>query len=585
VRKALVALVVGGGAIALGFVVYRVQIHDLRSPDDHALATVAVGWSFVAAGLVAWWRHPSNRLGLLLLAAGAAYLARQLRYTFDPWLFTIFFAAGELPYALIPHSVLAYPTGRVVDRAERALVKVGYATALTAPFVILFFYDGSRQLLFYNSRDPRPHDSLFVVHGSAGTVEALQKGLVVLYYGVLATVFVGLIARRLWRATPRARRILGPLLVAAAAIALRGLYESVRTFVSQPIASEYLFWWQIAAFLALPFALAAGLLRAHLARAGVGTLVLELEHAGPYEIRDALARSLADPTLEVALWLPERGAYADGAGQPVELPDRPERAVTLLNHDGKPLAALVHDPSLLDEPKLVQTVGAAARLALENAQLQAETRAQLEQVKESRVRIVSAADEERRRIERDLHDGAQQRLAALALQLRTAQRRLDSRGADPAVDALLESAVAELQAANEELRELVRGVYPAILTEDGLAAAVESLALRNPFPIDLDLLEGRFPAQVEATAYFVTCEGLANIAKHAQASKALVSIARRDGALAVEIADDGVGGARPLEGSGLSGLADRVEALGGRLQVRSPLGEGTRVLAEIPCES
>jgi signal transduction histidine kinase len=157
--------------------------------------------------------------------------------------------------------------------------------------------------------------------------------------------------------------------------------------------------------------------------------------------------------------------------------------------------------------------------------------------------------------------------------------------ADPAVNALLESAVAELQAANEELRELVRGVYPAILTEDGLAAAVESLALRNPFPIDLDLLEGRFPAQVEATAYFVTCEGLANVAKHAQASRASVSIARRDGQLAVEIADDGVGGARPLEGSGLSGLADRVEALGGRLQVRSPPGEGTQVLAEIPCES
>jgi signal transduction histidine kinase len=275
----------------------------------------------------------------------------------------------------------------------------------------------------------------------------------------------------------------------------------------------------------------------------------------------------------------------DGTGQPVELPDRPERAVTLLDHHGRPLAALVHDPSLLDEPKLVQTVGAAARLALENAQLQAETRAQLEQVKESRVRIVSAADEERRRIERDLHDGAQQRLAALALQLRTAQRRLDSRGADPALDALLDSAVAELQAANEELRELVRGVYPAILTEDGLAAAVESLALRNPFPIDLDLIDSRFPAQVEATAYFVTCEGLANIAKHAQASKASVSIARRDGLLAVEIADDGVGGAQPLEGSGLSGLADRVEALGGRLRVRSPQGRGTRVLAEIPCES
>jgi signal transduction histidine kinase len=204
-------------------------------------------------------------------------------------------------------------------------------------------------------------------------------------------------------------------------------------------------------------------------------------------------------------------------------------------------------------------------------------------VQASRKRIVVAADEERRRLERDLHDGAQQRLAALALQLRIAQRRLDSRQADPAVEALLESAVLELQAANEELRELVRGVYPAILCEEGLAAALESLALRNPFPIELDVLDGRLPPRVEATAYFVTCEGLANVTKHAQATKASVWIARLNGLLAVEIADDGVGGARRLENSGLSGLADRVEALGGTLRVWSPAGGGTRVRAEIPC--
>ena len=582
-KRLLVATVLGGGAVALGVVIYGIQIHDLHSRESHALVQVAVGWAFVVSGLVAWLRRPKNRLGALLVAAGIAYLARQLRYSYDAWLFTVFFALGELPYALIPHSVLAYPTGRVLDRAERALVKVGYACLLVVPFVILLFYDGTRKLLFYNSA--RPHDSLVLVHGSADTVEVLQKALVVAYFGILATVFIALVVRRLWLATPRGRRILAPFVVAAAAIALRALYECVRTFVSQPVASDYLFWWQIAAFLALPIALAAGLLRYHLARASVANLVLELDHAGPYEIRDALARALADPTLEVAFWLPERATYADGAGQVVELPDSPGRAVTMLDHDGRPLAALVHDPSLLDEPRIVQTVGAAARLALENAQLQAETRAQLAQVKESRVRIVTAADEERRRIERDLHDGAQQRLAALALQLRTAQRRLGSSQADPAVDALLESAVAELQAANEELRELVRGVYPAILTEDGLAAAVESLALRNPFPISLDVLEGRFPAQVEATAYFVTCEGLANVAKHARASKASVSISRRNGLLSVEIADDGVGGAQPLEGSGLSGLSDRVEALGGRLFVRSPPGEGTQVVAEIPCES
>jgi signal transduction histidine kinase len=578
-----VALLLCGGAVALGIYAYHIQVHELRTSHQHAVAQVAVGWAFVFAGLVAWLQRPRNRLGPLLVAAGAAYLARQLRYSYDAWLFTIFFALGELPYALIPHSVLAYPTGRVVGRAERALVKVGYASLLVVPFVILLFYDGSRRLLFYSGS--RPHDSLVLVHGSADTVEVLQKGLVVFYFGILGTVFIALIVRRLWLATPRSRRILAPLVVAAVAFSLRALYECVRTFVSQPLASEYLFWWQVAAFFALPIALVAGLLRAHLARAGVSDLVVELEQAPPQEVRGALARALGDPTLEVAFWLPERGIFADADGRPVELPDGPERAVTRLDRAGEPLAAIVYDASLLEELRLVHAAGAAARLALENARLQAETRAQLAEVKQSRVRIVTATDEERRRIERDLHDGAQQRLAALGLKLRSAQRRLDSRDVDPEVTALLDSAVAELQAANEELRELVRGVYPAILTEEGLAAALESLADRNPFPIELDVPEGRFAARVEATAYFVASEGLANVAKHAQASRASVCISRRDGVLAVEIEDDGVGGAQLLDGSGLTGLADRVEALGGRLRVQSALGEGTLIVAEIPCES
>jgi signal transduction histidine kinase len=584
VRK-LVALGVGGVAVALGVFAYDVQVTDLHSPPDHAWATVAVGWSFVVAGLVAWLRRPSNRLWTLLLAAGFALLARQFRYSFDAWLFTVFFVLGELPYALVPHSVLAYPSGKVVDRYEQALVKVGYACVLTLPLAILLFYDGTRPLLSYSQSDPRPRDSLVLINASPGTADVLQKALALSFYGVVGTLFVLLIVRRFWRATPRSRRVLAPLLLAAVAIGLRGVFECVLIFVHHRFASGYLYWWQVTALIALPLALLAGLLRAGFARARVSDLVVELEHARPEEIRGALAKALADPTLDVAFWLPDAGTYADAQGRAVELPHEDTRAVTLLHDDGEPLAAIVHDPSLLNEPKLVRAAGAAARLALENAQLQADMRAQLTQVQESRVRIVAAADEERKRIERDLHDGAQQRLAALALQLRTAQRRLDTSEADPTVEALLESAVLELQAANEELRELVRGVYPAILTEEGLAAALESLALRNPFPIDLDVLEGRLPPRVEATAYFVTCEGLANVTKHARATKATVSIARRNGELAVEIADDGVGGARPLEHSGLSGLADRVEALGGTLHLDSPTGGGTRLFAEIPCES
>jgi signal transduction histidine kinase len=579
--RRLLALAVLVGGAALGIVAYRTQTHAHHSAT-HAAATVAVGWAFLIAGLVAAARRPANRMGPLLMLTAFALLARQLRYSDDAVLFTVFYALGDVAYALIAHSALAYPTGRVTDRAERALVVAGYATVLVLPPLTLLFYDGSRKLL---GVDSLRRDSVINVSGNAHVVELLQKTEFVVFFGVLAAFFIVLIGRRLWLATPRMRRILAPLLLAAVAFALRALLESVRTFVGSPFDANVVFWWQVTAFFALPLVLLAGLLRARLAHAGVGGLVLELEHARPQDLRDALARSLGDPTLDVAFWLPERGVYVDAAGAAVELPEDGSRAVTRLEHAGEPLAAMVHDTSLLEEPELVRAAGAAARLALENARLQAETRAQLVQVKESRVRIVASADEERRRIERDLHDGAQQRLAALALQLRTAQRRLGSQEADPAVEALLESAVSELQAANEELRELVRGVYPAILTEDGLAAALESLALRSPFPIELDVVEGRFAPQVEATAYFVACEALANVAKHARASKAAVSVSRRDGLLCVEVADDGVGGAQPATGSGLTGLGDRVEALGGRLRIQSPPAGGTRILGEIPCES
>jgi signal transduction histidine kinase len=577
-RLLALALLVAGAALGIG--AYYAQINALNSP--HAAAQVAVGWAYLVAGLIAWDRRPANRMGRLMALTGFALLARQVQYSNNAFLFTVCFILGDVGYALVGHSALAYPTGRVKDRAERALVIAGYTTVLVFPALAALFYGGTSPLLYFGRLS---RNSLINVTDDGHVVELLQKTEVVVFFGVLATLFIVLIARRLWLATPRMRRILAPLLLAAVAAGLRAIFECVFTFVDRPFAADYLFWWQFVAFFALPIALLAGLLRARLARAGVGDLVVELEHARPEDVRGALARALDDPTLEVAFWLPETGTYADAAGRPVELPVDGARAVTRLEHDGEPLAAIVHDPSLLEEPRLVSAAGAAARLALENAQLQADMRAQLTQVQESRVRIVTAADEERKRIERDLHDGAQQRLAALALQLRSAQRTLDSREADPSVEALLESAVTELQAANEELRELVRGVYPAILTEDGLAAALESLALRNPFPIELDVVEERFPAQVEATAYFVACEGLANVAKHAQASRASVCIARRNGVLAVEIADDGVGGAQPLDRSGLSGLVDRVEALGGKLRVESPSGAGTRVVAEIPCAS
>ena len=493
----------------------------------------------------------------------------------------MFFALGNLGYGLVAHSVLAYPSGHVTDRYERALVKVGYAVVFGFPLAMLLFYDGTWAL----NEFPTLHESLLLVTADEAIVKALQKSFVIVFYGVLATLLIAFIIRRLVHATPRARRMLAPLLLAAVAIALRAVFECVFNFVDRPLAYEYLFWWQIAAFIALPLALLWGLLRARLARVQVGELVVHLEQTPVDGIRDELADALDDPTLELGLWLPERGAYVDAGGATLAVPDDgPRRAVTWIEHEGEPLAVLVHDPSLRDEPKLVEAVAAAARLALVNARLHAEVRVQLATVQESRARIVTAADEERRRIERDLHDGAQQRLVALALQLRSAQRRLGDE-ADPEVDQLLVSTADELQVAVEELRELAHGIHPGTLTQAGLASALEALAARMPFPVTVDATPERLPPEVEATAYFVASEALANVVKHAHASKAAVRATRENGTLVVEVSDDGVGGADSRAGSGLHGLADRVEAHGGRLSIDSVKDSGTRVVVEIPCAS
>ena len=224
----------------------------------------------------------------------------------------------------------------------------------------------------------------------------------------------------------------------------------------------------------------------------------------------------------------------------------------------------------------------AANLALEHSRLQAEVESQLHQVRASRARIVEAGDAERRRLDRDLHDGAQQRLVTLSLALGMAIARAP--GSDPELDALLEAASKEATEALVELRELARGIHPAVLTQSGLSGALQALVERSPVATTVvEVPTGRLPAHVEATAYFVVSEALANVAKHAAADSARVAIRHCEGHLSVEISDDGAGGARPGVGSGLHGLADRVASVGGTLSLDSPQGHGTTLVAEIPC--
>jgi signal transduction histidine kinase len=323
------------------------------------------------------------------------------------------------------------------------------------------------------------------------------------------------------------------------------------------------------------------LLNARLARTAVGGLVVELG-TSPADLRTPIAKALGDPSLSVAYWLPEFRSWADQDGQPVELP-APEsgRSTTIIERDGQPVAALVHDPALRDEPELLEAVSAAAGMALENGRLRAEQQAHLDELRGSRIRVLEAGRRERQRLERNLHDGAQQRLVALSLDLGLLESRL---GEDTDAKATLAQAKREIALSLEELRTVARGLHPAVLSAHGLGVALESLAAQAPIPVHLSVeVDDRLDESVEVAAYYVVSESLANVGQHAQASVASVDVAHADGQLVVQVVDDGIGGADSERGTGLRGLADRVEALGGKLRVWTPSGGGTRVRADIPC--
>ena len=391
---------------------------------------------------------------------------------------------------------------------------------------------------------------------------------------------------RRWRgASPAARRVLLPVLPGAcvfAAIYIAAILAElgVPTGLGQRWAVIGLALVGIA-----PLVFLGGVLRARLARAGVGALVVELGGSpSRHGLRDALAGALGDPSIEVAYWVAEHDGYETADRTPMELPSgNMARSVAVVERDGRRVGALVYDPAVHDDPALIDAVAAAAGLAMENERLHGEVLARLEEAQASRARIVEAADTARRRVERDLHDGAQQRLVSLTLAVGMARARLRGQ-ADPALDGLLREASDQAGLALRELRDLAQGLHPAILGEAGLVAAIESLAERSTVPVEIVAdIAGRLPSAVEVAAYYVVSEALANVAKHAQASSGIVHVTRKVDRLVVEIGDDGRGGAEVRPGSGLEGLADRVAALDGRLGVESPPAGGTRVWVDLPC--
>jgi signal transduction histidine kinase len=427
----------------------------------------------------------------------------------------------------------------------------------------------------------------FVIWPDSERYEWLKNVIVAGFCLVLVPLII-LALRRHWQAAaPAARRTLLPLAVGVPLLLAVGMVEILSreldfapgvVFFNSPSGVAI----HLIAPLVLPAGLLVGMVRARWSRGRVANLVVELGRGVPVGgLRDVLARALGDPSLQLAFAAPTGVGFVDASGQPIELPvaDR-SRTVTRLEREDDLLGVLVHDPAVdAEDPGLVEAVGNAARLALENERLAAEVRAQLEAVRASRARIVEAADAERRRVERDLHDGAQQRLVALALRLEVAKKTT------PGASALLDEATGELQTAIGEVRGLARGIHPTILTEAGLRAAVDALAERTPVPVTVDIPERRFEPHLEATAYFVVAEALTNVARYAGATEARVIAVEDDALLVVTVADDGRGGADPTAGTGIRGLSDRLAAVDGQLTISSPSGGGTVVRAELPLDA
>ena len=496
-----------------------------------------VGWCLIGCGLAAWLLRPRMRSGALMAATGFAWFAPSFTGSNIAAVSWLSAHALYLYRGPLVHLVLSFPSGRSSRRIERAGVVGGYVAALVTP---IWRSEVATFVLAV----------VLVTVAAAAYARAVGRDRRARFYGLGATVFLAATF-----AATAATRLAAPTVAVQEATLLA--YQT--------------------ALCGLAVALLVALLRAPWERAAVTDLVLELGQQRSGTLRDALARALGDPRLEVAYRIAS-GLYVDASGQSVDLPIQDQhRSVTRVERDGQEVAVLVHDPAVLDDPVLLEAVAAAARLTAENARLQAEVRGQVSEVARSRRRLLRAEDEERRRLEQRLDQGAVRRLRSLERVLGRARVR-----ALPTTLAGIERAEAQLALTLDDLGDLAAGLHPSELAKNGLRPALASLASRIPLPVEVVVSEERLPSEVEAAVYFVCSEGLANIVKYARASRASVTVSASAGAVRVEVTDDGVGGADVSRGTGLRGLADRVEALGGELRVEGSDGAGTRVVAQIP---
>jgi signal transduction histidine kinase len=530
-------LLLGVAGVGLGVAAESVAFE--WSDPGHWIPDLVTGWTLIGCGMIAWNRRPESRTGALLAATGFTWFFGNFLTVGG----VVGWIAGQSVYlhrGPLFHGVIAYPSASRV-------------TSLLALGTIVLFY-------------------------AVAVVPAIwsnETGAV-----VLAALFVAVVAAGYVRAVGPIRRARLISLQAAAGLGVVIMAGAIaRLLLSGPDAGTVALLAYETTLCAVAIGMTAGLLSAASQRADVTDLVVELGATRSRTLEGELARALGDPSVEVGYWHPDQHAFVDAEGRALTLPTPDaDRAATIVEREHEPVAVLVHDPVVLQDPGVMEAVTSAARLEASNARLQAEVKARVTELEASRRRVLEARDEERRRLELRLHEGAERRLRQLGDVLR--RSRTSSYGGE--TELRIARAEERLTETLEDLSRLGRGLHPRGLSERGLESALTGLVEAFPIPVRIRVPHDRLPLGVELVAYFVCSEALANVAKHASASHAAVTVMAGDERAVVEIEDDGSGGVDVAAGTGLRNLVDRVEAFGGTLDVVSASGRGTRLTAEIP---
>jgi signal transduction histidine kinase len=584
---AVLAAGLGLAAITVGVTLAGV---DGAGAGLAAAARASIVFVPIAAGCYAWWRTPHRRFGVLLVLIGAGWFLSTLSESDDSLVYSVGRVASWFVELEVIYLVLSFPTGYVTHRVDRLIVAV-------AAFLVLFVYlptallDGDFPVPSpYTSCDAGcPRNAVFVLGSEPGVIDSVVRPLRDAFAALLFLAVTLRLASRVRESTPLMRRTLNPVLgVAILRFAAAALFVAIRRVDESSDALGALAWVAALALPAMAAAFLAGLLRWRLfvAHALQSLGVRMRDGRGSSVLQSTLAEALGDPSLRLLYRVPlNGGTWIDVDGTRVAAPEPgPGQLVTTVGGgDDGPIAAIVHDDALGGHDELIEAVAGYARITIDNMRLYAEVEASLAEARDSRARIVASADRERRKIERDLHDGAQQRLVALRIKVELAEEALRN---DPEAGlARVHALGPELEQTLEEIRALAHGVYPPLLSDEGLGEALRAAARRATVPatVSVDGI-GRYPPEVESAVYFCCVEALQNAAKHAGGAASVSVRLSADDRLRFEVRDDGAGfdpGA-VSGGTGLTNMRDRISAIGGDLELWAAPGQGAAVTGSVP---